>query len=316
MQRMTFELEPQANGAGFPVLLIAPPGGDGDARTAIALAGGRLQQASGWDTVAAQIDRLAARPVIVAEAEGVADAVLVVELPRLAAAAAALDLRVVVSFSVAQIDLVAAAMDAPGAELLCEPALAERVAMLALCGERATARGLGDRVMEDEAARLHRLNEEVARIAEVLARLTHRGHSAAPRPTERIADRRGGFTAQPADRVAIDPAEIRRVIRARRLRDRIHGAGLFEDPGWDMMLDLFAAMLERAQVSVSSLCIAAAVPPTTALRWIGKMTEAGLFARVADPFDRRRAFMTLTPAAGDGMRRYVGELRRANLPIV
>ena len=58
-----------------------------------------------------------------------------------------------------------------------------------------------------------------------------------------------------------------------------------------MLLDLYAAELEGAQVSVSSLCIAAAVAPTTALRWIGRMTEAGLFVRQPDPFDRRRAFL-------------------------
>lgn len=69
-----------------------------------------------------------------------------------------------------------------------------------------------------------------------------------------------------------------------------------------MLLDLYAAHLEGTQVSVSSLCIAAAVAPTTALRWIGKMTEAGLFTRQPDPVDRRRAFMVLTERALEGMR--------------
>jgi hypothetical protein len=36
------------------------------------------------------------------------------------------------------------------------------------------------------------------------------------------------------------------------------------------------------------------VPPTTALRWIGQMTEAGLLERVEDETDRRRAFIALT----------------------
>ncbi|MGJ3628472.1 hypothetical protein AB5I41_18845 [Sphingomonas sp. MMS24-JH45] len=46
-----------------------------------------------------------------------------------------------------------------------------------------------------------------------------------------------------------------------------------------MLLDLFAAELERARVSVSSLCIAAAVAPTTALRWIGRMASENAGAR-------------------------------------
>nr|WP_277924321.1 winged helix DNA-binding protein [Sphingomonas sp. CROZ-RG-20F-R02-07] len=78
-----------------------------------------------------------------------------------------------------------------------------------------------------------------------------------------------------------------------------------------MLLDLFAAELERAKVSVSSLCIAAAVAPTTALRWIARLTEAGLFERRPDPADRRRAFMALTPRASDGMRRYFAGVVRA-----
>src|SRR3546814_13384386 len=62
-----------------------------------------------------------------------------------------------------------------------------------------------------------------------------------------------------------------------------------------MLLNLFAADLEGGRVSVSSLCIAAAVAPTTALRWIGRMTEAGLLDRAPDPDDRRRPFVMLTP---------------------
>jgi DNA-binding MarR family transcriptional regulator len=82
-----------------------------------------------------------------------------------------------------------------------------------------------------------------------------------------------------------------------------------------MLLDLFAAELEGVQVSVSSLCIAASVAPTTALRWIGKMVDTGLFVRDPDPFDRRRAFMTLTPRASQEMRRYMSALKRAGLAI-
>ena len=60
-------------------------------------------------------------------------------------------------------------------------------------------------------------------------------------------------------------------------------------------------------MSVTSLCIASGVPPTTALRWIGQMTEAGLFQRVEDEADRRRAFIALTDRAADSMARYFVE---------
>ena len=75
-----------------------------------------------------------------------------------------------------------------------------------------------------------------------------------------------------------------------------------------MLLDLTAARAEHSRVSVTSLCIASGVPPTTALRWIGQMTEIGLFERVEDDTDRRRAFIALTEKAADGMARYFAEL--------
>ena len=92
-------------------------------------------------------------------------------------------------------------------------------------------------------------------------------------------------------------------------------AALFADPAWDMLLDLFAAQLERCQVSVSSLCIAAAVPPTTALRWIGTLHEAGLFERQADPSDRRRAYIGLSAKGFEAMRSYASAVKRAGLSL-
>ena len=76
------------------------------------------------------------------------------------------------------------------------------------------------------------------------------------------------------------------MIRARRLRARYFDEELFADPAWDMLLDLVQAEIDRLRVPVSSLWIAAAVPATTALRWIKTMTDSGLFVRRADPARR------------------------------
>ena len=105
-----------------------------------------------------------------------------------------------------------------------------------------------------------------------------------------------------------DPRLVRRIIAQRQLRARFFDPELFADPAWDILLDLTAARAEHARVSVTSLCIASGVPPTTALRWIGQMTEAGLLERVEDESDRRRAFIALTDAAADAMARYFAEL--------
>ncbi len=113
-----------------------------------------------------------------------------------------------------------------------------------------------------------------------------------------------------------DPRLVRRIIRQRQLRAKFFESELFADPAWDMLLDLTAARVEHTRVSVTSLCIASGVPPTTALRWITQMTEAGLLERVEDEADRRRAFIALTDAASDAMARYFAEVGKEAVTLV
>jgi DNA-binding MarR family transcriptional regulator len=98
------------------------------------------------------------------------------------------------------------------------------------------------------------------------------------------------------------------VIRARRLRARFFSEELFADPAWDMLLDLLQAEIRQLRVPVSSLCIAASVPATTALRWLKTLVTQGLFIRRADPHDGRRVFVELAPDASVALRRYFAEV--------
>lgn len=110
---------------------------------------------------------------------------------------------------------------------------------------------------------------------------------------KRLADTMGPNKQTPAP--TPPSAEfVRSIIRARRLRTDYLGTGLFADAAWDMLLDLFAARLERRPVSVSSLCIAAAVPATTAHRWIEVLVDRDLAVKRADPKDRRRVFVEIS----------------------
>ena len=77
-----------------------------------------------------------------------------------------------------------------------------------------------------------------------------------------------------------------------------------------MLLDLVQAEIDQLRVPVSSLCIAAAVPATTALRWIKTMTDSGLFVRRADPHDARRVLVAMAPDMSLAMRRYFAEIGR------
>lgn len=111
--------------------------------------------------------------------------------------------------------------------------------------------------------------------------------------------------AASAAEASLDPHSIRSLIRVRRLRDRFFQEELFADPAWDILLDLMASRLEGTKVSVSSLCIAAAVPATTALRWIKAMTDDGYLERRADPTDARRVYIHLSDATAQKMAQYL-----------
>jgi DNA-binding MarR family transcriptional regulator len=102
---------------------------------------------------------------------------------------------------------------------------------------------------------------------------------------------------------------IRAIIRARRLRERYFDAELFADPAWDILLELLHAEVSQYRVSVSSLCVAAHVPNTTALRYISTMTDLGLLQRRRDPGDGRRVFIELTTNASEALHRYFACLK-------
>lgn len=97
---------------------------------------------------------------------------------------------------------------------------------------------------------------------------------------------------------------IRNLIRQRRARTRFLPPELFADPAWDILLDLTAARLEGSSVPISSLCIAAGVPTTTALRWIAMLVDLNLLARRSDRADKRRVFVELTEKGWDSMSRF------------
>lgn len=108
-----------------------------------------------------------------------------------------------------------------------------------------------------------------------------------------------------------DSRRVRRIIRQRQMRARFFADDLFADPAWDILLDLAAARVEGVRVSVTSLCIASGVPPTTALRWISEMVERGLLVRHDDDLDRRRAFIALSDKSALAMARYFSEAGRS-----
>jgi hypothetical protein len=208
--------------------------------------------------------------------------------------------RAIVAASSELLDPIAARLTSANIELIIDGNESERTAALAVAlAESGRPLALSDVASDRNAARLRQLSDEVSRIASTLARLST-GPAAPSRPTER-PHAAGDVPEIPAD-------QVRKVILARRLRARYFDEDMFADPAWDMLLDLLQAEMAQLRVPVSSLCIAAAVPATTALRWLKSMTQQGIFVRRADPHDGRRVFVELSSNASEAMRRYFAEV--------
>jgi DNA-binding transcriptional ArsR family regulator len=248
-------------------------------------------------------------------------------LTRLDMRAARSGAQLVISTTVEALDDVFACCDQSDPQILVDPTRAERVIAL--------GRVLGNlpnlrlrELAEDDRLTLLRLTEQVGQIAQRLERLggvqpvvlgdDKLFHFESPRRGfSPPGDRDEGVLRLRSSRPSLpDPRLVRRIIRQRQLRAKFFDGGLFADPAWDMLLDLTAARVEHTRVSVTSLCIASGVPPTTALRWIGQLTEAGLLVRVEDETDRRRVFITLSDYAAEAMARYFAELGRSAAQLV
>lgn len=237
-------------------------------------------------------------------------------------------LSMILSVSGSAIDPVCAQFgDCIGVTMLINPDDVDCLAALSQALHAGSGR-LNSPVAEMRDRRIEQLQEEVSRIARVLARLSGDAANrlgdgartpASPFIEDHVRSPMRGYGVAETEFAPgpspISARDVRQIIRTRRMREEFFGSEVFADPAWDMLLDLYAAQLERHRVSVSSLCIASAVPATTALRWIKTLTETGVFERAADPHDGRRIFVVLSQSASNAMHRYFSAVEGTGLMI-
>lgn len=131
-----------------------------------------------------------------------------------------------------------------------------------------------------------------------------------PGPAAHVPAATGPMENSP-DRIADMKARVVQVIQSRQARDRHFPQHLFADPAWDMLLDLTLARLSNKEISVSSVCLAAGVPQSTALRRLQDLEQSGLVRRRRDRDDRRRIFVELTDDAMQRILRYLSVISLA-----
>jgi len=97
----------------------------------------------------------------------------------------------------------------------------------------------------------------------------------------------------------------------RALRPGSHVEGLYADPAWDILLDLYIREKSGVQTSITSACIAARAPSTTALRYISRLCREQLLERQPDAVDRRRHWLVLNRDMAASLDAYMAAIKTA-----
>ncbi len=140
---------------------------------------------------------------------------------------------------------------------------------------------------------------EISRLTDELRRIADRIYDAVP-AGQPPKEQNGGTSRLPALAEAM--------LSARKRINRHFAPMLFADPARDILLDLYVNMARNKPIFVSSACIAASVPATTALRWIKKLKQEGLVELAADEVDNRRVLIWLSEAALAQMEVYLTDV--------
>ncbi|MEL7447352.1 MAG: MarR family transcriptional regulator [Pseudomonadota bacterium] len=247
----------------------------------------------------------------------IADTTTIAALTRLDMRIARAGSQLIVSTTIDALDDVFAAMDQSEPQILVDPSRADRLVAVGRVLWRVSNAKVRE-MSEEDRLMLLRLTEQVDAIAQRLDRLAARVEGDEPKKLSdfkrefRGADTELAPIATPIGKAVHpplpDPRMIRQIIANRQARAKFFDAELFADPAWDMLLDLTAAHAEHRRVSVTSLCIASGVPATTALRWVRQMVDSGIFVRIADSTDKRRAFIALSDNSTEAMARYFRQI--------
>lgn len=162
------------------------------------------------------------------------------------------------------------------------------------------ATGLGDSGVSQTAA-----TDEAAALRAMAANLLAMAEQLDNRSSANVsrASAKGGESRELLDKAALLERSGQDYIN-RRQRRRYFSAELFGEPAWDILLDLFQARLEGKMITVTSACIAADVPLTTALRWLGVLEQEGLVERNRNVKDHRSIWVRLTDSGMAAMLQY------------
>lgn len=117
-----------------------------------------------------------------------------------------------------------------------------------------------------------------------------------------MAERREAFSQAPPT-----AEQVRAVIESRQRRELIFASNFFFDPGWDLLLELYASALEYRSPTIGELTRSVKIPGSTVLRWLDTLDQQKLLTRSDDLRDSRKVRIGLSEKGKSLMERYFVE---------
>lgn len=100
-----------------------------------------------------------------------------------------------------------------------------------------------------------------------------------------------------------DQVERQRAFRI--ARSRYFPDDYFNDPAWDILLDLMKADFDDAGLPATHIGLDVAIPLSTVLRYVKRMERDGYVTRATDIEDNRRSIIRLTDKGRENLRRVI-----------
>lgn len=113
-----------------------------------------------------------------------------------------------------------------------------------------------------------------------------------------------------ADRAIRDQELIpiaRAVLEDRKRRSQVFNPGMFGEPGWDLLLNLYVMDRDGPRLTLGKLTQLAGLSQSTALRWLEYLKDQGMITRDQHPTDARTAFVALTEKAREALGLYLSQ---------
>ena len=102
-------------------------------------------------------------------------------------------------------------------------------------------------------------------------------------------------------------AIARALLEDRRRRTRVFNPGMFGEPAWDLLLNLYVMDRTAPRLTIGQLIQLAGTAQTTSLRWLEYLEDQKLITREQHPTDARTAFVALTDKAREALASYLSQ---------